>query len=264
MTEDVLSKMIKKEKVFFFILFLILAIVTVSAFLSAFGFGFVDWIWIIATIIYYIWSKDFITGLKWSETLVRPKTVEQSSSSPCYDKNNEQHHTKIVANSPSINESEKQGYITLAKLCLAPHKRDEFLTFCETLRDISSEENDMTRLDYVMEHCKDQNLYFIISLDWKSEIENLEWRLWQSLRKNFNQLIALPDLEDYGQRASVSHEGVFADFDKPLRKVGLQMGFIDTQSDQYIIVVHKSIDKQAVADAVKLIGYSYYETVDIQ
>ena len=77
--------------------------------------------------------------------------------------------------------------------------------------------------------------------------------------ENYNLSIDLPNESDYEENASVSFDNVFEDFDKLLRQKGLQMGFIDTQSDEYVIVLHKTTDKDKVENTIKEIGYDYYE-----
>jgi len=71
--------------------------------------------------------------------------------------------------------------------------------------------------------------------------------------------IDLPKQQDYGNNVSVSFENVFKDFDQPLRKEGLQIGFIDTQSDEYVIFIHKIADRQKIEKSVQKIGYKYFE-----
>ena len=80
-----------------------------------------------------------------------------------------------------------------------------------------------------------------------------------SLKENYNLSIDLPNQSDYKENASVSFENVFEDFDKPIRQKGLQIGFIDTQSDEYMIILHKITDKYKVEKVIKEIGYDYYE-----
>lgn len=65
----------------------------------------------------------------------------------------------------------------------------------------------------------------------------------------------MPKQEDYGPRASVSYDNVFKDFDKAINNKGYQLSFIDTNSDQYVIVVHKIEDLQKAKSAIRKIGY---------
>ncbi len=76
-----------------------------------------------------------------------------------------------------------------------------------------------------------------------------------TLKENFNQQIELPKQEDYGERASVSYTNVFKDFDKALNQIGFQLSFIDTNGDEYIVVVHKAEDMEKAKSAILKIGY---------
>ncbi|KFE99008.1 hypothetical protein IX38_18365 [Chryseobacterium luteum] len=158
-----------------------------------------------------------------------------------------------------MSEQEKIGYISLVKLCLRPNRQNDLSSFFDHLRDYSKDEDYMTTLNYVMEYSDKQNLFFIMVLDWKQDIETLQWRLSNSLSNNFDLAIELPNPKNYEQTASVAFDNIFEDYDKPLRNNGLQMGFIDTQSDEYVIFVHKIDDKEKVESAVEKIGYKYHE-----
>ncbi|MDA8693179.1 hypothetical protein N9L92_03885, partial [Saprospiraceae bacterium] len=91
--------------------------------------------------------------------------------------------------------------------------------------------------------------------DWKEEISNFSHCLNYSLEENFGREIEFPNQADYGQRASVSYDNVFKDFDSVLKKEGFQLSFIDTNSDQYAFVVHRIEDKEDTKEAINKIGY---------
>ena len=248
-----------KNKTYYLVLIiLIFCIVGIGYFFNlVFKYYIKYWIASIGVLVLYMWCKDIFTGRKWFEkpNPTKPGMIE---SMPMYGFN-EGYEESIENSYQPFSEKEKEGYITLAKFCLAPQKQNELIAFFETLGDFSESEEDMTRLNYVMEYCDSQNLHFIMSLDWKSAIEDLEWRVENSLNNNFNLSIDLPKPENYGDEASISFENVFEDFDKPLRNIGLQIGFIDTQSDEYVIFLHKLSDKEKVENAINKIGYKYYE-----
>ena len=52
---------------------------------------------------------------------------------------------------------------------------------------------------------------------------------------------------------------MFLDYDKALRKRGLQFGFIDTQSDEYVIFIHRIEDRLKAEEAVNKLAYKYHE-----
>ena len=97
--------------------------------------------------------------------------------------------------------------------------------------------------------------YFIICLDWKQEITSLSHAVNHTLTEDFNQQIELPRQEDYGLRASVSYDNVFKDFEEAINKNGFQLSFIDTNSDQYVVVIHKIEDRDKAKNAIRKIGY---------
>jgi len=97
-----------------------------------------------------------------------------------------------------------------------------------------------------------------MGLDWKEDIPTLQWRLENAVRNNFGITINLPDpSEKYGPNASVSSCNAFADYDNILHQQGLQMGFIDTESDEYVIIVHRMDDREEIKKAVNKTGYKY-------
>jgi hypothetical protein len=249
---DNLKKM--KEKIYYLILiFLILSSLTIC---YLFDLNFKYWIGIIGILVLFIWCKDEFTGKKWFE---KTQTEPTKYNSPLTTMSDTEYEQFVDRNYPLISEQEKLGFISLTKLCLAQQKQNELIDFFETLKDFSKDEDYMTTLNYVMEYCDKRELFFIMALDWKQDIETLEWRLKNSLTKNFNFFIDLPKAENYEERVSVSYDNVFEDFDKPLRNQGLQMGFIDTQSDQYVIFVHRMSDIEKIEKAVSEIGYKYHE-----
>lgn len=152
-------------------------------------------------------------------------------------------------------DTQKEGFIELGEICLNESNRIEFVDFINTLKDYTNDEEYMTTLNYVIDELYQKKNYFIIHLDWKQEISSLTHGVDWTLRENFQQQIELPKQEDYRERASVSYKNVFKDFDKAINEIGYQLSFIDTNSDEYIVVVHKTEDLEKVKNAILKIGY---------
>ncbi len=167
---------------------------------------------------------------------------------------------RIEESRPLLEKEEKEGYIELTELCVndAASKK-KIHHFIETLKNYAEDENYFTTLNFFMEFLESGGHNFIIRLDWKSAIEELEEVLKFSLKENYDESIKLPKHEKYGENKSVSQPGVFEDYDKPLRLIGLQLAFIDTQSDEYILILHQQQDKEKVKAAVNKMGYNYFE-----
>lgn len=152
-------------------------------------------------------------------------------------------------------ETQRNGYLELGEICLNKTMRIEYSEFIRNLNDYTDDEEYMTTLNYVIDSLYNKGNYFIISLDWKQEITSLTHGVNYILKETFSRQIDLPKQEDYGARASVSFENVFKDFDKAMNSNGYQLSFIDTNTDQYVIVVHKIEDLQKAKSAIRKIGY---------
>ena len=237
-----------KNKIFYIVIFILL-----TSFIYLFiNFELKIWIfWGIVPLVIWIINKDVITGNKWFPK----KESMKSSNSLKTQKTLEQ----IITELPKLKQIEKEGYIELSELCCSKEVQKKVIPFLEDLKDFSNEEEYLTTLNFVMEYLDNNNIFFIMSLDWKQDVETLKWRIENSLQNNFNLFVELPDLNNYSDRTSVSFDNVFEDFDKPLRKKGKQIGFIDTKSDEYVIIIHEIIDREKIIETVSKIGYNYFD-----
>lgn len=100
---------------------------------------------------------------------------------------------------------------------------------------------------------------FIMRMDWAADIADLEGPWSCNIQHNHGLNTDLPTPDTYSEDATVSFDHVFEDYDKPLQEHGLQLGFIDTESDEYIVLLHKVKDKKRVEQAVNKIGFDYFE-----
>ncbi|WP_118950131.1 DUF6630 family protein [Taibaiella helva] len=212
------------------------------------------WIWSLAGLVLYIWCKDVFTGQPWFGRMPSPLQRNPGISEEAYQLQ--------VLDYPAAPGDEQAGYRTLAQLCVAAEKQADLLAFFGQLKDFSRDEDYGTTLNYVMEYLDEHSIHFIMTLDWRAAVEDLEWRVGSALKDNFDQTLSLPRPEDYPPRASVSHSSVFSDYDRPLRAAGFQIGLINTGSDEYVVLVHRTTDKEAVAKAVGQIGYPYMEITE--
>lgn len=152
-------------------------------------------------------------------------------------------------------ETQRQGFLELSEICLNESNKSKLAEFIETLKDHTGDEEYITTLNYVIDWLYQERNYFIICLDWKQEITSLTHVVNHILTENFNQQIELPKQEDYGPKASVSYDNVLKDFDKVISKIGFQLSFMDTNSDQYVVVIHKIEDRDKAKNAIQKIDY---------
>ncbi len=167
----------------------------------------------------------------------------------------------ITAKLPDLPEIQKQGFIELVKICLPEGYHKNLIGSINFLKDFSNDDYYMTSLNYLLEHLENTDIQLLTALDWKEEVEELRLSIILALDLNFDIDFDFIEagLGSYPDSANISSKGVFLDYDKALRKYGLQIGFIDTQSDEYVIFIHRTKDKLLAEQAVKKIGYKYHE-----
>ncbi|HEY0772016.1 MAG TPA: hypothetical protein VGD31_16935 [Sphingobacteriaceae bacterium] len=156
-------------------------------------------------------------------------------------------------------ETQKEGYRQLINLCVAESGRPGLLAFIDKLSDYNGDDEYVTTLNYVKDYLDENEIHFIMAFDWKQEVDDLAWRISSSLRDNYDMNLELPDPGVYGEQASVSYKNVFKDYDKAVARGNLKLGFIDTNSDEYVLVLHKKEDERNVRDAIEKIGYPYLD-----
>ncbi len=159
-----------------------------------------------------------------------------------------------------LSETQRAAYRELTNLCVYS-KSDKLKVgeFIDSLENYDGDEEYFTTLNYFMDFLEDEQIPFIMRMDMKAGVEDLEWLLNSCLKNHPDITVRLPTAASYEAETSVSANHVFEDFDKPLREKGLQLGFIDTDSDEYIAILHHVQDKDRVEKAVIGLGYSYFE-----
>ncbi len=160
-------------------------------------------------------------------------------------------------NHPPKIDQQKQGYLELINLCVGDLHKGSLINFVNNLQDYNGNLEYGATLNYLINYLDKNNIYFIMALDWKQEIIDLVWRVDSSLKANFDIRANLPNPESYGHDKSISAKNVFKDFDKALGLHDIRLGFIDTNTDEYVILLFKLIDEDKVKNAIKRIGYNY-------
>ncbi len=168
---------------------------------------------------------------------------------------------KVKKEKTLIQKSEKEAYQELCKYCITnEQKRKEICDFFETLKNYQDDEEYYTTLNFVMEFLETNDYNFIMRMDWKSDVENLEWLINSVLEENYKELnIELPQYDKNDDYLTVSSDNVFESFSNSLKKHHLQLGFVDTQSDEYISIIHKIEDRDKIKGLINKIGYEYFE-----
>ena len=153
-------------------------------------------------------------------------------------------------------EAQRDGYRQLVQYCLPMHpKKESALQFISQLQDYKGDDIHLTTLNYVMGQLENENTQLFIRLDWKADVEDLEWKLSATLQDNFG--IRLPfSLKDHSnEKTMVSTDGVWEMVEDLLLQYDLQFSFINTHSDEYILAVYHKAHENLVEKAIRLIGY---------
>lgn len=151
-------------------------------------------------------------------------------------------------------ESIRTNYLQLAKMCLSDAEYLRFEKFASKLKDYDNHWEYGTTLNCVVEYLEENDIYLFMALDWKADIDDLKGKINFALKKNFNITIDLPNSNNYPDRASVSYDNVLCDFISSLNKMNFDISFIDTDSDEYVIMVHPINKKASISSAISGIG----------
>lgn len=155
----------------------------------------------------------------------------------------------------SLNEQEKQRLMSLASYCLGEKGLAIFKEKLDTYMTGSIDPYWSAIYDLMVSFNED-DFHFATQLDWKEGVDTLEYCVERAVRFNFGESISLPTQANYDEMDSISsNKQIFSDFKTILAGYGLKLGCIDTESDEYIIIVYKIVDEDAVIKATDDIGY---------
>ncbi|MDO1500942.1 hypothetical protein Q2T40_12450 [Winogradskyella maritima] len=150
----------------------------------------------------------------------------------------------------SISKKIKESYLNLSQACLNEEHLSEFQSFVKTLKDYNGHWKYGTTLNFVHEFLNQKKIFFFLVLDWKAGISDLNWILNLAFEKNFKEKVELPSPDDYPERASVSYDNVFCDYKKVLNKLNFDITILDTDSDQYVLLLHKLSEKDNISESI--------------
>lgn len=151
---------------------------------------------------------------------------------------------------------QRDSYRQLVQYCMPLHAKKEYiLKFISELQDYTGDEIHLTTLNYVMGSLENEGIQLVIRLDWKAPIEDLEWKLSDTLKDNFAIIPSHSLKEQMNEKAIVSSDGVWEIVEEVLLLHCLQFSFIDTRSDEYILAIYPKEHESMVKSNIRLIGY---------
>lgn len=181
------------------------------------------------------------------------KTMEVLNDFIAYEieqeKEAEAERMEQTANLQPISAEKKEAYIALTEICMPKNaKKKDVLALIDELKE-SETVFDTFRL-YQNHH----QIPFVISVDWKDAVGELNAWVSAAAKENFRKSFRFDLKGVYGDYSSLSDDGLFSAFDYQLRKIGLQLTIIETDGDEYQLIVHPPDDEKRVKEAMTKIG----------
>jgi hypothetical protein len=180
-------------------------------------------------------------------TSTLPYTSEQTNENPTYD------------STASFHLQEIKGYRELSDYILGAQYQKQFNQFLDTLKNYNGDETMYTTLNVVLDYIEVNKIPFLIRKGqdnggFRSSSEAKEFAL-----ENFGMVIDISKADDMFEW---NDPNLSTANDSLLRLTGLQYGYVNTQSDENIILIHKIKDRDVIKKLVNKIGYPYFEATD--
>jgi len=138
-----------------------------------------------------------------------------------------------------LSVKKKAAYVRLTELCMPDSpKKKEVLEFIKNLKEYDNGEEYATTYDEFRMYLNENLIPFIITLDWSEAIGEFESWVRDAVEENFKKTFKFDRGNRFNDDSSVSDKDVFYEFDRQLAKVGLKISMIETNGDEYQLVIH--------------------------
>lgn len=150
---------------------------------------------------------------------------------------------------------EKQAYKKLGQLVLNSDYQKSFNSFIDTMNNYSGSDLYYTNLNFILDFIEKNDIPFLIRKNKNNSFFDSTLEVTELMNKNFNIQV---DLSSASEKYQWNDFNCTIESDKLVRNYGFQYGFVDTESDENIILIHKISDEKTVRTLVKEIGYNYF------
>lgn len=110
----------------------------------------------------------------------------------------------------------------------------------------------------VLDYCCNKEQELFIYLDWKDTVEEFVWELQKILKHNFGINETIP-LRENNLETPVYEEGVFEYFNANLNQHNLELIGLETNGDDYQIIVNWVINHEEIIQNINSIGFEIWE-----
>jgi len=147
-----------------------------------------------------------------------------------------------------ISEDLKHALTQIGQLCL---NHNDFRIYCELLdsmKDYTSDEDDYgSNLYYLALNLPDYDVHFFRRLDWKQSLIELNSMIKIYLEVHFSHNLDPDTFPKFPPDTIVGAEGVLAQYCDFLNSNGFHLLNLETDSDEFILIVHRLEHKDLIA-----------------
>lgn len=160
----------------------------------------------------------------------------------------------------ALSKKRTAALVELGKLIFDEELYEMYLNEIKSLKDYDGHEKYGSTLNYLSTKLQDGLLLQFFSLDWKTEILQLDSLIEQSLKQNFVLNINLDVSSKFDHQSSISHEGCFREFRNALRSQAMELKILDSGGDNYIFLLHRSKDNERILELLEEIEFLQINT----
>jgi len=142
--------------------------------------------------------------------------------------------------SKSLSKKRKDAISQLGKFCFDQAGYEIYIEEIKSIKNYDNNEEYGSTLNYLSSQLQDSGLLQFFSLDWKTEILELDSLIEQSIKQNFALKVELNVSSKFSNQSSISSKGCFTQFKSDLKLYDMEMKILDSGGDSYIFLIHKT------------------------
>lgn len=158
--------------------------------------------------------------------------------------------------SKQLAKSKLEAFNKLGELCLDAYNLNEYKNICKTIKNYDGHLEYQTTMNYFLMKNYEASFSFIRSFDWKALTSELISFVRFALEENYGCIVDI-DTSVFKNDSIISNKGVLTSIDKKLNSAGFALGYLETESDEYVLFVHKFEDKELMKEIGKTIQHEY-------
>jgi len=158
--------------------------------------------------------------------------------------------------SKQLDKSKLEAFNRLGKLCLDENNLNEYKLICDNLKNYDGHWEYQTTMNYFLQKNYEASFSFIRSFDWKALTSELISFIRFALEENYGYIIDI-DETIFNSDSLISNKGVLTSIDNKMNAEGFAIGYLETESDEYVLFVHKFQDKELMKEIGKTIKHEY-------